>query len=198
VALELLRTADRSAVAWKNGGGVTSEVAVEPRGSDLTHFDWRVSIARVESAGPFSVFPGIERRLAVLDGELELAIAGAAPRWVTRESAPLAFPGDTPVFARPRGAGVTDLNVMTRVGRCAAHLEHRRAHPGALCTQLPAVLIAVSPLAVIGDGEEVQLAHLDALRVSSGASLSVAALEPQGEYWWIEILPPPPADRVRG
>jgi environmental stress-induced protein Ves len=197
VALELLRAAQRGAVAWKNGGGLTSEVAVEPRGSDLAHFDWRVSIARVESAGPFSLFPGIERRLAVLEGELELAIAGAAPLTVTRESSPLTFSGETPVAARPRGASVTDLNVMTRIGRCGAHLEYRRAHPGTLCTELPALLLAVSPLALIGDGEEVQLARLDAVRVSAGVALSVAALEPQGGYWWIEILPPP-GKRMRG
>jgi environmental stress-induced protein Ves len=190
VAVEFLRAADRRAVAWKNGGGVTSEVAVEPSGSDLAGFDWRVSIARVESAGPFSVFPGIERRLAVLEGELELTIAGADLQILTRDSQPLTFSGETAVYARPRGAPVTDLNVMTRVGRCSAHFERRRAHPGTLCTEAPALLVALSRLAVLADGQRAELARLDALRVSPGAALSIATLEPQGEYCWIEILIP--------
>ena len=191
MALQLLRAADRRAVAWKNGGGVTSEVAVAPPGADLAQFDWRVSIARVEASGPFSVFAGIERRLAVLDGELELAIAGAAPVKIDHASQPLVFSGETPVYARPLGAGVTDLNVMTRIGRCTAHLERRRAHPGTLCTGLPAVLLALAPLTVTADGEELLLTRLDALRVPPGASLSVTALEPEGGYWWIEISPQP-------
>ncbi|WP_210147850.1 HutD family protein [Aromatoleum petrolei] len=30
---------------WKNGGGVTLEVALQPAGAGLTDFDWRVSSA---------------------------------------------------------------------------------------------------------------------------------------------------------
>lgn len=60
----ILRAAERPALPWKNGGGVTREVVAHPPGSDLGHFDWRVSIAEIHNAGPFSRFPGIERRNA--------------------------------------------------------------------------------------------------------------------------------------
>ena len=48
---------------WKNGGGETAEIAVSPPGAALDDFDWRLSMARVETDGPFSAFPGIDRTL---------------------------------------------------------------------------------------------------------------------------------------
>ena len=50
-ALEILPAALRTPVAWKNGGGVTREIAALPRGAGLNHFEWRVSTAEVRSAG---------------------------------------------------------------------------------------------------------------------------------------------------
>jgi uncharacterized protein len=186
----LLRAAERRAVPWKNGGGVTSEVAAEPPDSDLASFDWRVSIAQVERVGPFSVFPGMERRLAVLDGQLELALEGRSPLVLTPESAPLVFSGETPASGGPRGARVTDLNVMTRIGCCAARLERgRAAHPPARVAVQTALLIALTRLEIAADGAPVHLARLDALRLAAGTSLSFAARQPTAEFWWIEIVP---------
>jgi len=189
-----LPAAERRAVAWKNGGGVTSEVAAEPPGSDLSHFDWRVSIAQVQAAGPFSVFPGIERRLAVLEGELELAL-DERPAVVLRANFPaLVFSGDAAVSARPLRGQVTDLNVMTRIGRCAAHLELCRApQAGALEASAPvSLLIALSELRLRAGGEDLRLARLDALRVAAGASLRFNARQASGDFWWIEIRPATP------
>ncbi len=50
---------------WKNGGGMTADVAASPPGAGMDGFDWRVSIARVEADGPFSVFPGVDRTMAL-------------------------------------------------------------------------------------------------------------------------------------
>ncbi|WP_344323995.1 HutD family protein, partial [Kitasatospora putterlickiae] len=52
--VRFLRAAERPATAWRNGGGVTREVAGHPVGSGLDDFRWRVSLADVASAGPFS------------------------------------------------------------------------------------------------------------------------------------------------
>jgi environmental stress-induced protein Ves len=59
--MRLLRAGERQALPWKNGGGVTREVIAHPPGSDLRHFDWRVSIAEIQGAGAFSSFPGTSR-----------------------------------------------------------------------------------------------------------------------------------------
>ena len=65
---------------WKNGGGETAEIAVSPPGAALDAFDWRLSMAKVETDGPFSAFPGIDRTLAILEGEgIRLSVGGEPP-----------------------------------------------------------------------------------------------------------------------
>ncbi|CAN7330493.1 HutD/Ves family protein [Pararhizobium sp. LjRoot238] len=111
---------------WKNGGGETVEIAVFPPEADLATFGWRVSMATVASDGPFSVFPGIDRTLSILDGHgMELAIEGRAPVVLTQASRPLAFPADTPTSARLVSGAIVDLNVMTRRGQWAHQVEKR-------------------------------------------------------------------------
>lgn len=102
---------------WKNGGGVTLEIAIEPAGSGLEDFDWRISSAHVEAAGPFSSFSGIDRSLALLGGErMTIALAGRRTELV-RGGPPLSFAGDVPVHAELPVGAVADFNVMTRRGR---------------------------------------------------------------------------------
>lgn len=102
---------------WKNGGGETVEIAISPEGAALSAFDWRISMATVATDGPFSIFPGIDRTLSILDGEgMSLAIDGRAPVLLTQESAPLVFPADVSVSATLKSGPITDLNVMTRRG----------------------------------------------------------------------------------
>lgn len=101
------RAAARIALAWKNGGGVTREVAVHPPGSGLDAFDWRISIAEVRSSGLFSIFPGIERLMAVLNGRLSFTAAGGATQVLTADSRPLRFSGELAVNAAPLDGAVT-------------------------------------------------------------------------------------------
>jgi len=116
--MRILRAADYKVMPWKNGGGTTTEIAVSPDGAGLDAFDWRISMARVETSGPFSSFAGIDRTLSVLEGEgIVLDIAGRSPSRLTAASAPLSFPGDVPTGATLIGGPITDLNVMTRRGR---------------------------------------------------------------------------------
>lgn len=103
---------------WKNGGGTTTEIVVSPAGAGLDDFDWRISMARVEVGGPFSVFAGIDRTLSILEGEgMRLSIAGREPIDLTHTSEPLFFPADAATEASLPAGPITDLNVMTRRGR---------------------------------------------------------------------------------
>jgi uncharacterized protein len=170
-SLTVLRAAQRTAVPWKNGGGITREVAVSPAGSALGDFDWRVSIAEISIAGPFSLFPGVERRMAVLEGRLSLYIDGQAAVTLSRDSSAVSFPGDVPVFAEPLGAPATDLNVMTRRGRCSATLVRSTQRESSLPTPCGGtrLLIARSDLTVRSEELEIGLAPLDALLMEQGA-----------------------------
>jgi uncharacterized protein len=121
--VKIIRASECRTTAWKNGGGSTTEIAVAPPGASLDHFDWRVSMARVASDGPFSEFSGIDRTLAVVaGGGLFLTIGEAAPIVLDRNSNPISFAGDAPTSAWLAADAITDLNVMTRRGRFAHQL----------------------------------------------------------------------------
>ena len=109
---------------WKNGGGTTTEIAVVPAGAGLDDFDWRIRMARVDGGGPFSLFPGIDRTLAILDGDgILLTVGNRVATGLTVASEPLPFPADEETHATLIGGPVTDLNVMTRRGRASHTVE---------------------------------------------------------------------------
>ncbi len=168
--MRLLRAADRKASPWKNGGGVTWEVAASPAGAPLDDFEWRVSIAEVASAGPFSRFPGIDRVLTVIRGHgLSLAVEGRGATTLSASSPPYAFPGDTACAAVLGDGTIRDLNVMTRRGAWSADV---RRVAGPLTLELAAeitLLVALTPLDAGGE----QLRPDDALMLDEVRTLPV-------------------------
>jgi uncharacterized protein len=122
--LKIIRANSCRTAPWKNGGGATTEIVVEPSGASLDTFDWRVSMASVAVDGPFSTFPGIDRTLAVISGKgLMLTIGSNAAVSLERGSLPISFDGDVPTSARLTEGEITDLNVMTRHGRFGHQLR---------------------------------------------------------------------------
>ena len=127
MTVRVLRSADRPAAAWKNGGGITREVASWPEDAGLDGFDWRISLAEVASGGPFSAFPGVDRVITVVDGGgMELTVDGVRHS-VAEPYRPFAFAGDADTRCRLLDGAITDLNVMTRRGRVAAGVDIVRA-----------------------------------------------------------------------
>ena len=103
---------------WKNGGGTTTEIARSPESSSLEDFDWRISMARVAASGSFSRFAGVDRSIALLEGDgIVLTIDGREAARLDPRSTPFAFRGDADVFGLLVGGPIEDLNVMTRRGR---------------------------------------------------------------------------------
>ncbi|CAM5625233.1 Protein Ves [Mycolicibacterium aubagnense] len=141
--MRILRASDYRTMPWKNGGGTTTEIVVSPAGAGLDDFDWRVSMARVEASGPFSIFAGIDRTLSVLEGGgMALSIAGREVVELTRTSEPLFFPADAATEATLPAGPITDLNVMTRRGR-VRHTVRRLSlsEPQDLTTQAAITLV---------------------------------------------------------
>ncbi|MEH2472754.1 environmental stress-induced protein Ves [Nitrobacteraceae bacterium AZCC 2161] len=115
--MRILRAADYKIMPWKNGMGSTTEIAVSPEAEGFEGFDWRISMARVETDGPFSPFPGIDRTLLVLEGDgIILKVADHGLVRLDRESIH-SFPGDQPTYATLIGGPIVDLNVMSRRDR---------------------------------------------------------------------------------
>jgi environmental stress-induced protein Ves len=121
--VQIFRAADRISTPWKNGGGITREVAVWPLAAGMEEFGWRVSIATVSRGGAFSIFPGVDRELAVIEGVLQLAIDGRPAVSLDGSSLPVRFAGDVPSQGEPHGGHVTDLNVMTRRGQYTSRMR---------------------------------------------------------------------------
>ncbi|MBV8340788.1 MAG: HutD family protein [Gammaproteobacteria bacterium] len=192
-AVRILPAAARAALPWKNGGGLTREVAIHPPGSDLGTFEWRVSIAQVRAAGPFSSFPGVDRQLAVLAGELALVIADAVPRTLTPETPPLAFPGEVAASAMPVSAEVTDLNVMTRRGHVAARLARHAVNRSLSVDPRTGsiLLLALSPLRLHQAALEWPLAPLDAALLGRASRCELRPQAVPGEAYLIELFSDP-------
>ena len=180
--MHILRAGERIAAPWKNGGGVTMEVAVHPKGAGFDDFGWRISIARIDRGGPFSSFPGIDRELAMLEGQVLLNVGGRPAVALSADSRPVRFPGDVPAGAELVGEGAVDLNVMTRRGLFASSMIRQRdgaTDPDALAT----FLFPLEPIAVRGSSGEI-LSRGDAVLLAPGES---AAL-PEADYYRISIF----------
>ncbi|MET0322314.1 MAG: HutD family protein [Duganella sp.] len=120
---QLIQYASLRPAPWKNGGGSTTEIAISPVGASLDDFDWRVSLATIAEDGQFSQFPGIDRSLALVDGDGVLLDFGDE-RVVLSPSEPLVeFAGEDVVHATVHGQPTLDFNVMTRRGRCRHRIE---------------------------------------------------------------------------
>jgi Uncharacterized protein conserved in bacteria len=122
--MPILRLAECPARPWKNGLGRTRELAVHPSGADMAGFLWRVSVAEVASAAPFSAFPGIDRVIALLDGDgFTMALDDGRVHALTTPCVPFAFPGEVGVDVALAGGPSRDFNLMLRRGRVRGGIE---------------------------------------------------------------------------
>lgn len=138
--MRILRQSDYKVMPWKNGGGITTEIAAYPSDSGLggKPFQWRVSIADVATDGPFSTFPGYDRHIMLLEGKgMRLDIEEAAAIDLSIPCRPAAFSGDWTVTGTLVDGPVRDFNLM---------IARQFARGSLLCQRLSA------PLPLTGDG----------------------------------------------
>ncbi|HTV80286.1 MAG TPA: HutD family protein [Steroidobacteraceae bacterium] len=187
--LTVLRARERREMPWKNGAGITREVIVQPAGADFDSFDWRISIASITNSGPFSQFPGIDRRLVVLEGQLTLRIDGEAGIELSAASPPVLLAGELAIQAEPTLAPVADLNVMTRRGRYRSSLQAQTLgapvtiHNGASCT----VLISTELIDIEYEGMEHRLQPRDAVLLRGTGAARLAPRAAPAIFYLIEI-----------
>ena len=107
----ILRAASYRTVPWKNGGGLTREILREP--PEPTPFDWRLSLATIDSPGPFSGFAGYHRVLVLVSGagvELDFGQQGRAR--LTAPGQMVSFDGAWPTSCTLLNGRSTDLNLI--------------------------------------------------------------------------------------
>jgi environmental stress-induced protein Ves len=110
----IIRAHDSAPVPWKNGLGMTREIAVQPS-VDSDAFLWRVSIAEVNSTAPFSSFPDIDRHIVLLDGAgFTMMLNDEYRHELTTPFMPFAFAGEAKVSVRLAYGPTRDFNLMVQ------------------------------------------------------------------------------------
>lgn len=120
--------ANLPSIAWKNGGGTTRTLAVEPACAGLNDFLWRISLAEITSPGSFSSFEGVDRSILLWSGE---GVILRSPTWdkyaLTTRWEPFSFRGEDDVTCELVNNPTTDLNLMARRGQAEAELQTYRS-----------------------------------------------------------------------
>lgn len=195
-ALRHLRHPDYRVMPWKNGGGTTTELIIEPAGATLdSGFLLRLSMAEVGVSGPFSRFDGYDRTLLLLDGQgMRLDFDQRAPLRLDRLLEPAAFRGDWNTSGTLLDGPCRDFNIITQRARCRHRLEilHLDAQPRPLLQARLRFAFCVAGRAQVA---HIELAAMELLRVGTpaedlkatglpGAIVIVIGIDPaEGEGW---------------
>jgi environmental stress-induced protein Ves len=103
---------------WKNGGGVTIDIAdAYAPGATAGGWSgmlWRLGRTRIVAPGPFSDLTGYDRILTVIGGRgLVLEIAGGAALDVREPFRPVRFAGEDRITSRLEAGPVAVFNLMS-------------------------------------------------------------------------------------
>lgn len=131
--VRLIHVSDYKVMPWKNGGGTTTELIIEPAGASLdAGFLWRLSMAEVGVSGPFSRFDGCDRTLLLMAGRgMRLDFEGRESASLEALFRPVSFSGDWSTSGMLVDGPCRDFNVITHRAHCHHRLEVRRldSHP---------------------------------------------------------------------
>lgn len=178
-AITVLDPAGYRRTPWKNGGGVTIDIAAAYRpGADPAGWDgmlWRFGRTRIEKAGPFSDLSGYDRILAVVEGRgLVLHPKFRAPLEVHAPFAPVHFPGEWTITSELTAGPVGVLNLMA--DRLLYKIDLVFPAPGDAAEMSGAVCIvlALEDTAIDIGGKATALARDGALRIDGAHRLAYA------------------------
>jgi environmental stress-induced protein Ves len=173
----LIRGAELAAAPWKNGGGVTREVAAFPPGAAIDAFVWRVSIAEVAAPAAFSTFAGVDRTLVLLAGAgMMLDEAGGSTLALNAPLDIARFAGEAAIAARLVDGATRDFNLMVRRGAATGEVCVVRAEEASsictLCADVVVLFCATGSVAVtLGDHDAIGLTMDDTLLIDSPDAL---------------------------
>jgi hypothetical protein len=172
--MRILAPRDFTTMPWKNGGGVTHEIA---RSEEDGRLLWRLSIAEVASDGPFSAFPGLMRVLTVIEGA-GMVLETPEGDISARPFAPVRFSGDVPVTGRLVAGPVRDFNLIFDPARIAGDVV---SVPGPFDGTIQGAVLALGT-GVTADGVPVPpggvALEARGLTLSHGARALLATLKP--------------------
>ena len=112
--IEIVKPAQFNTIAWKNGQGETTELAIS-EGGDLHNFDWRLSIASVNNDGFFSNFNGYQRNLVLIEGQgISLQHDGKNTDILKQRLDIASFDGACETYGELLLGAIKDFNIITK------------------------------------------------------------------------------------
>ena len=112
--MQIIRQHDLVETPWKNGGGITRNIAQE---GDTSGPLWRLSMADVDRNGEFSSFPGMTRILTVIKGD-NMMLHRPNGAMLARYAVPMTFDGSTPITATLGQGPIRNFNLMFDTAQC--------------------------------------------------------------------------------
>lgn len=163
---------------WKNGGGVTHDIADASRpGADPAGWEgmvWRLGRTAIVQPGPFSDLTGYERLQAVIVGS-GLVLEGASGEIdLRRPFTPVRYDGGLPLVSRLENGPVEVVNLIVDRAMCRADLA--APEPGETLALAPAIHILYAPGEAVTarcGSEAIALTGGHALRIDSEADVSL-------------------------
>jgi environmental stress-induced protein Ves len=161
-AMLIVRESAHRIVPWKNGGGLTREILREP--AEPAPFDWRLSLASIDSSGPFSLFEGYHRTLVLVEGAgVELDFGQHGRSRLTGVGQSVSFDGGWRTRCTLIEGRSTDLNlIISRERMLSATDSLRLTQPQAIQTaRWPRTLVccisgALQLSNIAGDREDLE------------------------------------------
>jgi environmental stress-induced protein Ves len=178
----ILRESSYMTVPWKNGGGVTREILRVP--PESAAFDWRLSLATIDSPGPFSPFEDYHRTLVLVRGAgVELNFAQHGTSRLNAPGQTVSFDGAWQTSCTLLDGSSTDLNLIVSKDRAqsASRVVRLMQSEAIQTTHWSEVLVCCLSGAVRltnTAGEEVSLQNIDVARCS--AADGAITCSPQG------------------
>lgn len=167
---------------WKNGGGVTLDIADACRpGADPSGWDgmvWRLGRTAIVQPGPFSDLSGYERLQVVIVGSGLVLDGPESEIDLRRPFVPVRYDGGLPLVSRLENGPVEVVNLMVDRTLCSADLTV--PEKGTTVVLAPAIHILYAPDEAVTarcGGEAITLSGGHALRIDAetGSALTVEA-----------------------
>ena len=174
---------------WKNGRGSTTEFFIFPQESSVqeNNFLWRASSARVEEKGPFSIFTGYHRYLAILEGQ-GLILQFEDRKEIIRGNVILKFLGGEKVESSLIDGPVVDFNFIVD-----EKLGSAKIHFGQDSQQLSMssffILNLSSRLFVEVQGQNFELKSNESLVADGKSTAEVILKSVNSKYLLAQIVP---------
>jgi environmental stress-induced protein Ves len=173
--IKVIRRSSFTALPWKNGGGITHEAIRVPPTGDA--FLWRVSVAQIDSSGPFSDFAGYDRKMVLLRGRGIALEFGSGKRCGLRSAGDFVeFDGAMAARCELLDGPCVDLNLMVSKSlRTAARIE-RMSEPlrvAAIHGETTLIFGIQDPLSLHSGAESTRLEPWD-LAILQGCSVQLS------------------------